>query len=84
MDEFPTPDELYRRYRVAKGFDEEIEKTVMEPYYEDVSGKGPRYYQQIAINRTIEAVAKEQDRILLVMATGTGKTYTAFQIIWRL
>ncbi|MDD2891476.1 MAG: DEAD/DEAH box helicase family protein [Candidatus Gracilibacteria bacterium] len=84
MEEFPSPEELYKRYRIAKGLDEEIEKTIMEPYYEDGGGKGPRYYQQIAINRTIEAVAKGQDRILLVMATGTGKTYTAFQIIWRL
>lgn len=84
MEEFPSPEELYNRYRIAKGLDEEIEKAIMEPYYEDISGKGPRYYQQIAINRTIEAVAKGQDRILLVMATGTGKTYTAFQIIWRL
>lgn len=71
MGEFPSPEELYKRYRIAKGLDEETEKTIMEPYYEDSSGKGPRYYQQIAINRTIEAVAKGQDRILLVMATGT-------------
>lgn len=84
MEEFPSPEDLYRRYRVAKGLDEETEKAVMEPYYEDGSGKGPRYYQQIAVNRTVEAVAKGKDRILLVMATGTGKTYTAFQIIWRL
>jgi type I restriction enzyme R subunit len=58
MEEFPSPEDLYRRYRVAKGLDEEIEKAIMEPYYEDGSGKGPRYYQQVAINRTVEAVAK--------------------------
>ena len=56
----------------------------MQDYFDDGSGKEPRYYQQIAINRAIEAIAKGQDRIFLVMATGTGKTYTAFQIIWRL
>ena len=60
------------------------EEVVLQDYFEDVYGKEPRYYQRIAINKTIEAIAKGQDRILLVMATGTGKTYTAFQIIWRL
>ena len=57
---------------------------VLEPYHEDASGKEPRYYQADAINRTIEAVAEGKNRVLLVMATGTGKTYTTFQIIWRL
>jgi len=62
----------------------EVEKVYTQNYYADHSGKEPRYYQRVAINRTVEAIAKGQDRILLVMATGTGKTYTAFQIIWRL
>ena len=57
---------------------------MLQPYYEDVTGKQARYYQAEAINRTVEAVAAGQDRVLLVMATGTGKTYTTFQIIWRL
>ena len=59
-------------------------KLVDQPYHTDASGMEPRYYQRVAINRTIEAIAKGKNRILLVMATGTGKTYTAFQIIWRL
>ena len=84
LDEFPPPDELWRRYRSWKGLDPEAEKVVLEDYHDDGSGKTPRYYQVNAINATIEAIARGQDRILLVMATGTGKTYTAFQIIWRL
>ena len=64
--------------------EEGIGTTFIFPYYAVANGKEPRYYQQIAINRTIEAITKGQDRILLVLATGTGKTYTAFQIIWRL
>ena len=62
----------------------EQERIVLQPYYDDGSGKEPRYYQRNAINATVEVIAKGQDRVLLVMATGTGKTYTAFQIIWRL
>lgn len=85
IDEFPTPQELWQRYCVGKELDEETEKIVQEPYYIDTfNNKKPRYYQRIAIDRTIEAIAKNQKHILLVMATGTGKTYTAFQIVYRL
>ena len=84
-DEFPSPQELWDKYKKYKGIeDKEVENVISTDYFLDGSGRSPRYYQQIAINRTIEAVAKKQDRILLVMATGTGKTYTAFQIIYRL
>lgn len=81
LTEFPSPSELWAKYRDWKGFAPEQEKIVLQPYYDDGSGKQPRYYQRNAINSTIEAIAKGQNRILLVMATGTGKTYTAFQII---
>lgn len=84
LKKFPSPVELWNRYKVHKGFDEKKEELVKQDYYFDIGGKTPRYYQRVAINRTIEAIAKEQNRILLVMATGTGKTYTAFQIIYRL
>ena len=84
LDQFPTPDELWQRYCQWKGLDNKAQQKVEAPYYDDGSGRSPRYYQMNAINRTVEAVARGQDRILLVMATGTGKTYTAFQIIWRL
>jgi type I restriction enzyme R subunit len=84
LDSFPSPTELWERYKKAKGISEDIEPIVTQDYYYDQFGKSPRYYQRVAINRTIEAIAKGQDRILLVMATGTGKTYTAFQIIYRL
>jgi type I restriction enzyme R subunit len=84
LDEFPSPEELWKRYCQWKNIEREAEAVIETPYFDDGSGKMPRYYQTIAINRTIEAVAKGQKRILLVMATGTGKTYTAFQIIWRL
>lgn len=84
-DSFPSPAELWAKYKRYKGIvTPEEEKIVEQGYYEDGSGRKPRYYQQIAINRTVEAIAKGQNRILLVMATGTGKTYTAFQIIYRL
>lgn len=82
--EFPTPEELWERYKEANDITPEQEEIITEPYYFTLGDKTPRYYQRIAINRTIEAVAKGQNRILLVMATGTGKTYTAFQIIHRL
>ncbi len=83
-DEFPTPNELWTKYKNYKGIDTpNEEKIASQEYYFD-GKKTPRYYQQNAINRTVEAIAKGQDRILLVMATGTGKTYTAFQIIHRL
>ena len=81
---FPPPAELWSRYRSWKGLDSAGEQLVLQDYYDDGSGKTPRYYQVNAVNAAVEAVAKGQDRVLLVMATGTGKTYTAFQIIWRL
>jgi type I restriction enzyme R subunit len=84
LDEFPSPEDLWRRYRAAKGLDDRQQDITTQDYYDDSSGKVPRYYQWVAINRTVEAIARGQNRILLVMATGTGKTYTAFQIIWRL
>jgi type I restriction enzyme R subunit len=84
LDAFPSPAELWRRYCEHKGITPDAEAVVARDYHYDTSGKAPRYYQVNAINRVTEAVAKGQDRILLVMATGTGKTYTAFQIIWRL
>jgi len=84
LDQFPSPDELWRLYSTWKGLDTPAEALVLQDYYDDGSGKAPRYYQVNAINAAIEAIAKGQDRVLLVMATGTGKTYTAFQIIWRL
>lgn len=84
MHEFPSPQELWDRYRAWKGLDSDGERVVTQEYYVDGSAKEPRYYQRVAINRTVEAVSRGQNRLLLVMATGTGKTYTAFQIIWRL
>ena len=84
LDQFPTPEELWARYRAAKGYTAAQEAVATQDYYDDGSGKTPRYYQLIAINRTVDAIARGENRILLVMATGTGKTYTAFQIIWRL
>ncbi len=84
-DSFPSPKTLWQKYKQYKGIvTADEEKIVEQDYYDDGTDRKPRYYQQIAINRTIEAIAKGQNRILLVMATGTGKTYTAFQIIWRL
>jgi len=84
LDAFPSPTDLWARYAKWKGLEDEAEQIVLQDYFDDGSGKAPRYYQVNAINATIEAIAKGRDRILLVMATGTGKTYTAFQIIWRL
>lgn len=85
LNDFPSPEELWNKYKIFKGFSTpEVNKIVEQDYYFDSSGRAPRYYQQIAINRTVEAVANGKDRLLLVMATGTGKTYTAFQIIHRL
>ncbi len=84
LDRFPSPEELYERYKAAKGITESVEIVISQDYYQEVNGKTPRYFQSVAINRTVEAVAKGQKKLLLVMATGTGKTYTAFQIIWRL
>lgn len=84
LEGFPSPARLWSMYRAWKGLDEEQEEIVLQDYFDDGSGREPRYYQRNAINEAIEAIAKGQNRILLVMATGTGKTYTAFQIIWRL
>lgn len=84
LDQFPAPADLWARYCAWRGLDEASAPKADAPYYDDGSGRAPRYYQVNAINRTVEAVAKGQRRLLLVMATGTGKTYTAFQIIWRL
>jgi len=85
LNEFPTESELWDRYIRGKGFDNQQQEIITEPYYyAPFNAKTPRYYQRIAIQRTIEAIAKGQKRILLVMATGTGKTFTAFQIIHRL
>jgi type I restriction enzyme R subunit len=84
LDEFPAPDDLWSRYRSWKGLDNDAEELVLQDYFDDGSGKSPRYYQVNAINAATEAIAKGENRVLLVMATGTGKTYTAFQIIWRL
>ncbi|HYR08888.1 MAG TPA: DEAD/DEAH box helicase family protein [Longimicrobium sp.] len=84
LDAFPSPQELWERYCAWKGIDSGAAAAVSQDYYSDGSGKAPRYYQITAINRTVEAIARGQNRLLLVMATGTGKTYTAFQVIWRL
>lgn len=84
LSQFPSPEELWHRYCRWKHITPASEALVSQDYYSDGSSKTPRYYQVNAINRAVEAVAKGKDRILLVMATGTGKTYTAFQIIWRL
>ncbi|KKO48022.1 restriction endonuclease [Arsukibacterium sp. MJ3] len=84
LTEFPSPTQLWAWYCQHHGFKDSAVQLVDTPYYDDGSGRSPRYYQMTAINRTVEAVARGQDRIILVMATGTGKTYTAFQIIWRL
>ena len=84
LDDFPPPATLWAKYRAWKGLTPEAEQIVLQDYYLDSSGKAPRYYQVNAVNAAVEAIAQGQDRVLLVMATGTGKTYTAFQIIWRL
>jgi type I restriction enzyme, R subunit len=84
LDAFPSPATLWAKYRDWKGLTPEAEKIVLQDYFDDGSGRAPRYYQANAVNAAIEAIAKGQNRVLLVMATGTGKTYTAFQIIWRL
>lgn len=84
LENFPSPEELWARYTNEKDINKQQEELITEPYYFQLGDKIPRYYQRIAVNRTLEAIAKGQDRILLVMATGTGKTYTAFQIVYRL
>lgn len=88
LEDFPTPAELYARYKnganEGNGLNSTEEAIIQQPYYSSQSTYPPRYYQRIAVNRTLDAIARGQDRILLVMATGTGKTYTAFQIVYRL
>ena len=84
LEEFPSPETLWMRYKGDTEMTSEQEALITEPYYYQLGDKTPRYYQRIAVNRTIDAIARGQNRILLVMATGTGKTYTAFQIIHRL
>ena len=85
LDHFPTPDELWNNYKKYNKLEtEKAVETSLCPYFFDAAGRTPRYYQRIAINRTVEAIARGENRLLLVMATGTGKTYAAFQIIYRL
>ncbi len=85
LESFPSPDEIWEKYKKYKGIESKEQENIASfDYFFDGSGRKPRYYQQIAINRTIEAIAKKRNRILIVMATGTGKTYVAFQIIYRL
>lgn len=84
LQQFPSPEELYQRYKLWKGISKDNEEVIKQDYYYSPTSKTPRYYQEIAINRAVEEIAKGKDRLLLVMATGTGKTYTAFQIMWRL
>lgn len=84
LDQFPTPQDLWNRNLQWRGVDKQAESVIESDFYIDGSGKFARYYQVNAINRAVEAIASGRDRALLVMATGTGKTYTAFQIIWRL
>ena len=84
LEQFPPPQTLWKRYKTYRNIEDTPETLLLEPYHSDSSGKEPRYYQVEAINRVVEAVSKGQRRVLLVMATGTGKTYTTFQIIWRL
>lgn len=84
LDEFPSPEVLWQMYHEHNQINTAQDKIINEPYYSDNPDKQPRYYQMNAINKTVEAIASDEKRILLVMATGTGKTYTAFQIIWRL
>ena len=84
LSEFPTEEELYARYLASKNYTPEEQRIIETPYYYDSYSHEPRYYQRIAVDRTVEAIAKGQQRVLVVMATGTGKTFTAFQIIHRL
>ena len=88
MDEFPTEEELINRYKAesnhGEGLSSQEEKIIDQPYFSSMNSYPPRYYQRVAVNRTVEQIASGKDRLLLVMATGTGKTYTAFQIAYRL
>ncbi|MBO4697035.1 MAG: DEAD/DEAH box helicase family protein [Lachnospiraceae bacterium] len=88
LEDFPSEDELIARYKAERkageGLTEEQEAAVLQPYYSSQNTYPPRYYQRIAINRTLDVIARGQNRVLIAMATGTGKTYTAFQIVYRL
>lgn len=84
LEEFPSPEKLWQHYKLWKGLEDCDEALITSPNHMTMGGKTARYYQQLAINRAIEAIAAGQNRLLLVMATGTGKTFTAFNIIWRL
>lgn len=84
LDGFPTEEELIARYKSESGLTSAQEQVLQQPYYSDQNTYSPRYYQRIAINRAVDAIARGQNRLLLVMATGTGKTYTAFQIVYRM
>ena len=85
LSEFPSPKRLWQRYKEFNNITPEVEEIIEEPdYFNPISKIKPRYYQRIAINKTVEAIAKGENRILLVMATGTGKTFTAFQIAYKL
>ena len=84
LDEFPTEAELIARFKQESGMIPAQEAVIEQPYYSSQNTYPPRYYQRIAINRTVDAIARGQNRLLLVMATGTGKTYTAFQIVYRM
>lgn len=84
LSEFPSPDELMARYQAAKGLSDQEKQIIGQPYYTSQTTYAPRYYQRNAVNRIVDAIARGQQRLLLVMATGTGKTYTAFQIVYRL
>ncbi|MGL6349580.1 MAG: EcoAI/FtnUII family type I restriction enzme subunit R, partial [Aeromonas sp.] len=84
LEDFPSPNQLWDKLCTWKGYTQAQLPVISQDYYSDGSGKSPRYYQLQAINKTVETISKGEDRVLLVMATGTGKTYTAFQIIWRL
>lgn len=84
LSDFPSPDELVARYQAGKRLNNKEKQIIDQPYYTSQTTYPPRYYQCNAVNRTVDAIAKGQQRLLLVMATGTGKTYTAFQIVYRL
>ncbi|MBN1471085.1 MAG: DEAD/DEAH box helicase family protein [Syntrophaceae bacterium] len=84
LEQFPSPNELWERFKKVRAIPDEKEEVVTQEYYYEINGKKPRYYQRVAINKSIEAIVSGQNRVLLVMATGTGKTFVAFQIIWRL
>ncbi|CDE62030.1 type I site-specific restriction-modification system R (Restriction) subunit and related helicases [Fusobacterium sp. CAG:439] len=84
LDEFPSPEELINRFKSQKNITDAEEQIIEQPYYTSSKTYPPRYYQRVAVNRTLDAIARGQERLLLVMATGTGKTYTAFQIVYRL